>query len=73
MVTGGKSSTWAESFSRSRMQPHFAGYVIAGVVPQFCINGTPQRHLVRHPAILGKEKAVAENNLVGKDEGLTEN
>ena len=38
-----------------------------------CIDGDPQGHLVRYPAIFSEEEAVAENNLVGEDEGLTEN
>src|SRR5699024_9420383 len=60
-------------FQQVQDAAHLAGHVIAGVVPRFGIDRTPQRHLVRYPAIFCEEEAVAENNLVGKDEGLTEN
>ena len=55
------------------MKHIYAGHVIAGVVLQFRIDGTPQRHLVRYPAVLGEKEAIAENDFMCGHEGLAEN
>ena len=60
-------------FQQVQNAAYLAGHVVAGVVLQFRIDGTPQRHLICYPAIFGEKETIAENNFVGRNEGLTEN
>ena len=56
-------------FQQVQNAAHLAGHVVAGIVPQLSIDGTPQRHLVCYPAIVTDGKISLRGNLAVREKG----